>query len=272
METAHDIIFFWVARMMMFGEWLMNEEPFRVVYLSGLIRDPYGKKMSKTKGNVIDPLEVMDEIGADALRFALVNGSAPGADLRLTPSRLDGSRNFANKLWNAARFVLGARPRGAARRHGPLAARRATDSGQPSTGSCRAATSRCATPMRPTPSYQFAEGSRILHAAIWSEYCDWYLEMAKVRLGPDVEPETRAATWQVLAWVLDRYLRMLHPVMPHITEEIWGRLPHRPDDGDMLITAAWPVGRQPQVRGGRGTGRRRGRHPRAGLADAQRAS
>jgi valyl-tRNA synthetase len=91
-------------------------------------------------------------------------------------------------------------------------------------------------------SFQFAEASRILHAAIWSEYCDWYLEMAKVRLGADVEPAVRAATWQVLAWVLDRYLRMLHPVMPHITEEIWGSLPHRPDDGDMLITANWPVG------------------------------
>ncbi len=89
--------------------------------------------------------------------------------------------------------------------------------------------------------FQFAEATRILHAAIWSEYCDWYLEMAKVRLGPNVDAEARAATWQVLAWVLDRYLRMLHPVMPHITEEIWGRLPHRPEDGDMIITAAWPV-------------------------------
>jgi len=105
--------------------------------------------------------------------------------------------------------------------------------------------SRCHVAMRDSDAayanYQFAEASRILHAGIWSEFCDWYLEMAKVRLGADAEPETRAATWQVLAWVLDRYLRMLHPVMPHITEEIWERLPHRPDDGDMLITAAWPV-------------------------------
>jgi valyl-tRNA synthetase len=240
METAHDIIFFWVARMMMFGEWLMNEEPFRVVYLSGLIRDPYGKKMSKTKGNVIDPLEVMDEIGADALRFALVNGSAPGADLRLTRSRLDGSRNFANKLWNAARFVLGAKP---AELPDDMAL------SLPDRDRLGPAEhwilSRCHVAVRDADEayadYQFAEGSRILHAAIWSEYCDWYLEMAKVRLGPETDPETRAATWQVLAWVLDRYLRMLHPVMPHITEEIWGRLPHRPDDADMLITAAWPV-------------------------------
>ncbi len=241
METGHDIIFFWVARMMMLGEWLTDEEPFRVVYLSGLIRDPYGKKMSKTKGNVIDPLEVMDEIGADALRFALVNGAAPGADQRLGPSRLDGARNFANKLWNAARFVLGARPTDLpdtmaltlphSDRLGPAE---------------HWILSRCHAALRDADaayaSFQFAEATRILHAAIWSEYCDWYLEMAKVRLGPDVPPETRAATWQVLAWVLDRYLRMLHPVMPHITEEIWGRLPHRPDDGDLLITAAWPVG------------------------------
>jgi len=240
METAHDIIFFWVARMMMLGEWLTDEEPFRVVYLSGLIRDPYGKKMSKTKGNVIDPLEVMDEIGADALRFALVNGAAPGADQRLGSSRLDGARNFANKLWNAARFVLGAKPAELpesmaltlpdADRMGPAE---------------QWILSRCHVALRDADAayanFQFAEATRILHQAIWSEYCDWYLEMAKVRLGPDVEPETRAATWQVLAWVLDRYLRMLHPVMPHITEEIWDQLPHRPDDGDMLITAAWPV-------------------------------
>jgi len=240
METAHDIIFFWVARMMMFGEWLMHEEPFKVVYLSGLIRDPYGKKMSKTKGNVIDPLEVMDDIGADALRFALVNGSAPGADLRLTTSRLEGARNFANKLWNAARFVLGAKPAELPEemalslpdkeRLGPAE---------------HWILSRCHAALRDADeayaSFQFTEATRILHAAIWSEYCDWYLEMAKVRLRPEVGAETRVATWQVLAWVLDRYLRMLHPVMPHITEEIWGRLPHRPDDGDMLVTAAWPV-------------------------------
>jgi len=240
METAHDILFFWVARMMMMGEWLTDQAPFSVVYLSGLIRDPYGKKMSKTKGNVIDPLQVMDEIGADALRFALVNGAAPGADARISTSRLDGARNFANKLWNAARFVLGAKPAELpddmaltlpdADRLGPAE---------------HWILSRCHVALRDADAaysgFGFSEATRILYAAIWSEYCDWYLEMAKVRLGPDVPVETRVATWQVLAWVLDRYLRMLHPVMPHITEEIWGRLPHRPDDGDMLITAAWPV-------------------------------
>ncbi len=240
METAHDILFFWVARMMMLGEWLTGEEPFSVVYLSGLIRDPYGKKMSKTKGNVIDPLAIMDDIGADALRFALVNGAAPGADQRLGPSRLEGARNFANKLWNAARFVLGARPEEV-----PAEASLALPERELLGPAEHWILSRCQAAVRDTEAayanFQFAEASRILHTAIWSEYCDWYLEMAKVRLGADADPAARVATWQVLAWVLDRYLRMLHPVMPHITEEIWGRLPHRADDGDLLITAAWPA-------------------------------
>jgi valyl-tRNA synthetase len=240
METGHDIIFFWVARMMMLGEWLTGQEPFSVVYLSGLIRDPYGRKMSKTKGNVIDPLRIMDEIGADALRFAIINGAAPGADQRLGPSRLDGARNFANKLWNAARFVLGARP-----------AELPDDTALtlPEAAALGPAEqwilARCHAALRDADeayaTYQFAEATRILHGAIWSEYCDWYLEMAKVQLLPDHDAGTRAATWQVLAWVLDRYLRMLHPVMPHITEEIWGRLPHRPEDGDLLMTATWPA-------------------------------
>ncbi len=240
METGHDIIFFWVARMMMMGEWLTGEAPFSIVYLSGLIRDPYGKKMSKTKGNVIDPLEVMDDIGADALRFALVNGSAPGADLRLTPSRLDGARNFANKLWNAARFVLNARPLEL-----PAEAVLTLPDAERLGPAEHWILSRCHAALRDADaaysSFQFAEATRILHAAIWSEYCDWYLEMAKVRLGADVDTATRVATWQVLTWVLDRYLRMLHPVMPHITEEIWGLLPHRVEDGELLITTQWPV-------------------------------
>ncbi len=186
----------------------------------------------------------MDDIGADALRFALINGAAPGADQRLGPSRLEGARNFANKLWNAARFVIGARPAEL-----PDDAILALPEGERLGPAEHWILSRCDAAVRDAEaayaSFQFAEATRILHTAIWSEYCDWYLEMAKVRLGADVEPATRVATWQVLAWVLDRYLRMLHPVMPHITEEIWGRLPHRPDDGELLITAAWPARGQP---------------------------
>jgi valyl-tRNA synthetase len=243
METGQDILFFWVARMMMLGEWLTGQEPFSVVYLSGLVRDPYGKKMSKTKGNVIDPLGIMDEIGADALRFALVSGAAPGADQRLTPSHLDGARNFANKLWNAARFTLGARPPEL-----PADPALSLPPGDLLGPAEHWILWRCRTAMQEAEAayaaFQFAEACRILHAAIWSELCDWYLEMAKVRLVPDSAPATRVATWQVLAWVLDRFLRMLHPVMPHITEEIWGRLPHRPDDADLLITASWPAADQ----------------------------
>jgi valyl-tRNA synthetase len=239
METGYDILFFWVARMMMLGEWLTGQEPFSVVYLSGLVRDPYGRKMSKTRGNVIDPLAVVDEIGADALRFALINGAAPGADQRLGSSHLDGARNFANKIWNAARFVLSARP--------PEVPDDAVLA-LPASGLLGPAEhwilSRSEVAHRGADeafaAFQFAEATRVLHAALWSEYCDWYLELAKVQLAPEVPLERRIATWQVLTWVLDRYLRLLHPVMPHLTEEVWRRLPHRPDDGDLLITAAWP--------------------------------
>jgi valyl-tRNA synthetase len=226
--------------MMMMGIHFMDDVPFKTVYLHAMVRDEHGSKMSKTKGNVIDPLQIMDDIGADALRFALINGAAPGADQRLGPSRLEGARNFANKLWNAARFVIGARPAEL-----PDDAILALPEGERLGPAEHWILSRCDAAVRDAEaayaSFQFAEASRILHTAIWSEYCDWYLEMAKVRLGADADPAARVATWQVLAWVLDRYLRMLHPVMPHITEEIWGRLPHRLDDGDLLITAEWPA-------------------------------
>jgi valyl-tRNA synthetase len=239
METGYDILFFWVARMMMLGEWLTGQAPFSIVYLSGLVRDPYGRKMSKTRGNVIDPLAVTDEIGADALRFALVNGAAPGADQRLGQSHLDGARNFANKIWNAARFVLGARP---AELPGEIVLELpAVDLMGPAEHWILA---RCAAAQQATDraysTFQFAEATRVLHAALWSEYCDWYVEMAKARLAPSEPVERRVATWQVLTYVLDRYLRLLHPVMPHLTEEIWGRLPRRADDPDLLIVARWP--------------------------------
>ncbi|CAN5786844.1 valine--tRNA ligase [soil metagenome] len=239
METGYDILFFWVARMMMLGEWLTGREPFSVVYLSGLVRDPYGRKMSKTRGNVIDPLAVVEEIGADALRFALVNGAAPGADQRLGSSHLEGARNFANKLWNAARFVLSARP-DEVPGDAVLALPSASLLGPAEHWILARSDAAHREAEAAYAAFQFAEAMRVLHAALWSEYCDWYVELAKVQLAADVPAERRIATWQVLTWVLDRYLRLLHPVMPHLTEEIWGRLPHRPDDGNLLIVAAWP--------------------------------
>jgi valyl-tRNA synthetase len=237
METGYDILFFWVARMMMLGEWLTARKPFETVLLSGLLRDPYGKKMSKTRGNVIDPLGVIDELGADALRFALVHGSAPGSDQRLGRSQLEGARNFGNKLWNAARFVLGSRPEGVP--DGPL--------DLPVGGYLGPAEhwilARCARTVEKVEqaytTFAFGEAARLLHDAIWNDYCDWYLEFAKVRLAAE-DPPRQAATWAVLTWVLDRYLRLLHPIMPHLTEEIWGRLPSFPHEGELLIVAAWP--------------------------------
>jgi valyl-tRNA synthetase len=241
METGYDIIFFWVARMMMLGEWLMGREPFSVVYLHGMVRDPYGAKMSKTRGNVVDPLGVVDEVGADALRFALVNGLAAGMDQRLSSSRLEGARNFANKTWNASRYVLANRPSEL-----PADAILAVPSADLLGPAEHWILERCAATVAAVDqayaTFQLGEVARLLHTAIWAEYCDWYLELAKTQLRPEEPAERRVATWQVLAWVLDRYLRLLHPIMPHITEHLWAQLPKAPDDPDLLIVARWPDG------------------------------
>jgi valyl-tRNA synthetase len=243
METAYDIIFFWVARMMMLGIHLLGDAPFHTVYLSGIVRDPYGQKMSKTKGNVVDPLESIDEFGADALRFSLINGTAPGNDMRLGREKLENGRNFANKLWNASRFVLGARPEsipiGAARRDPDPALLGPAE---------RWIRSRAAATVgdvdRAVADYQFGETTRLLYEAVWSEYCDWYLEFAKVRLtDATLSADAREATWWTLVEVLDTYLRLLHPVMPFVTEAIWGALPRTTDDPDLLIVARWPSAR-----------------------------
>jgi valyl-tRNA synthetase len=241
METGYDILFFWVARMMMLGLELTGTEPFHTVYLSGLIRNPEGQKMSKTKGTGVDPLEAIDESGADALRFALIHGATPGNDQRFGAAKLEHARNFANKLWNATRFVVGARPASIA----PDAER-----GLPAESLLgpveRWLLSRSAATVeavdRAMADYAFAEVTRLLYEAIWSEYCDWGLELAKVRLADDTRSvEAREATWWTLVEVLDRYLRLLHPVMPFITEALWGSLPHRATDPELLIVARWPA-------------------------------
>ncbi len=241
METGYDIIFFWVARMMMLGLRLTGEAPFETVYLSGLIRDPYGQKMSKTTGNVVDPLEVMDETGADALRFALIHGATPGNDQKFSRDKLENARNFANKLWNAARYVVGARP-------GSIPAgsvRRPPDPTRLGPAD-RWLRSRVAATVaavdRGMADFIFAEVTRALYEAIWNEYCDWAIELAKVRLAdPGLEAADREATWWTLVEALDTYLRLLHPVMPFVTEAIWATLPHDGDDPDLLIVADWPV-------------------------------
>ena len=240
METGYDIIFFWVARMMMLGLQLTDREPFHTVYLSGLIRDPLGQKMSKTKGNVVDPLGVIDEAGADALRFALIHGATPGNDQRFGPAKLEHARNFANKLWNATRYVAGARPasipEGAERRlpvesHLGPAERWLLSRAAATTEAVDAAMA----------GYAFGEVTRLVYEAIWNEYCDWGLEFAKVRLADErLSQDEREATWWTLVEVLDTYLRLLHPVMPFVTEALWAALPHRASDPDLLIVARWP--------------------------------
>jgi valyl-tRNA synthetase len=241
METAYDIIFFWVARMMMLGIHLTGEAPFHTVYLSGLIRDPYGQKMSKTKGNSVDPLETISEVGADALRFALVNGSAPGNDSKLGPEKIENARNFANKLWNVARFVLGAKPSsisGGAMRQMPDRVKL----GPADRWILSRAAETVAAVDRAMDKYGFGDVSQILYEAIWSEYCDWGVELAKIRLADDLlSPAEREATWWTLVDVLDTYLRLLHPIMPFVTEAIWQRLPHFAADPVLLIVADWPI-------------------------------
>ena len=242
METAYDIIFFWVARMMMLGIHFMGDAPFEVVYLSGLVRDPYGQKMSKTKGNVVDPLEAIDESGADALRFALIHGAAPGNDQKFSAEKLENARNFANKLWNAARFVLGARPAtiaaDAARCRRPI--RRTW--GRRSAGCAVGSPATVAAADRALADYAFGQLTATLYDAIWGEYCDWALELAKVRLADESLPVAdREATWWTLVEALDTYLRLLHPVMPFLTEAIWGQLPRAASDPELLIVADWPA-------------------------------
>ena len=178
METGYDIIFFWVARMMMLGEWLTDQAPFATVYLHGIVRDPYGQKMSKSKGNVLDPLAVIEELGADALRFALVHGPEPSQDQRMSRPRLEDSRNFANKIWNAARYVLNARPQ----ESGAVSILGIVDP-QALGPAEHWILDRCAKTIEAVDKayadFEFGRASRLLYDAIWSDYCDWYLELSK---------------------------------------------------------------------------------------------
>jgi valyl-tRNA synthetase len=235
METGYDILFFWVARMVFFGMEILGEVPFHTVYLHGTVRDIEGNRMSKTKGNVIDPTKVTAEYGADALRFALVTQSSPGNDLKLDLQKVEDARNFANKLWNATRFALrpiGESPivmdhGGAARPRGDLAL---VDRWILSRLD---ATTEDAT--RLLGAHLYGEAGKAIREFVWSELCDWYIEAAKVRLKGTAEE--RAAVAQTLAYTLERSIRLLHPYMPFVTEALWAELPHA---GDALIVAPWP--------------------------------
>ena len=232
LETAHDILFFWVARMMMMGLENMDDVPFSTIYLSGLVRDEHGVKMSKTKGNVIDPLEAISHYGADALRFAVTTGTAPGNDTRLSEGRLQAARNFSNKLWNVSRFVLGALE--PTSRQAPAPRSHPEDRWILSRAEQTAARVNAL-----MEDWQIGEVEHVLHDFVWGEFADWYIELAKVRLrAGDDDPRA------VLAHVLDQVLRMLHPFMPFITEELWQRLKDAaPADGQpvSIMIAPYPA-------------------------------
>ncbi|MBA3429869.1 MAG: valine--tRNA ligase [Actinobacteria bacterium] len=227
MTPGYEILFLWVARMIASGLYFMGDVPFENVFVHGMVRDFQGKKMSKSLGNVVDPLDMVVQYGADALRFSLAFATVPGNDTNVSEERIEGARNFANKLWNASRFVFlsvaDERPE-----LPDVEGLRIED---------RWILSRLDDAIeaidRNFATYNVAEAMRALHRFVWSEYCDWYIELSKLRLATD-EPSTAQA---VLIYVLDRILRLLHPVMPFVTEELWSRL--RPDAGS-IMHSTWP--------------------------------
>jgi valyl-tRNA synthetase len=228
--TSFDILFFWVARMIMMGLHFTKQVPFKDVYIHALVRDAEGQKMSKSKGNVIDPLSIMDQYGTDALRFTLAAMASPGRDVKLSEQRIEGYRNFANKLWNASRFVL-MNTEGHTIQDDPtkrsLADRWITVQLQECVKAVWTA----------LENYRFDEAANRLYQFIWHEYCDWYIELVKPRLAADADPDMAAATRATMVKSLETMLRLLHPFMPFITEEIWQKLPHA---GETIVLASYP--------------------------------
>jgi valyl-tRNA synthetase len=221
--TAQEIIFFWVARMIMAGYEFMGKEPFEEVYIHGTVRDDTGRKMSKSLGNIIDPIQIIDEFGADALRFSIVSITAVGQDVFLSKDKFQAGRNFANKIWNASRFVL-------------MNLSEDVDENEKSglTLADKWILSRMYNTLKSLnkalDSYRFSEAANILYDFIWHKYCDWYVEISKISIN-------QKSTQIILYKVLESSLRMLHPFMPFITEEIWGLLPHKKDP---IIISQWP--------------------------------
>jgi valyl-tRNA synthetase len=246
METGYDILFFWVARMIMMGLEFTGTIPFETVYLHGLIRDENGKKMSKSYGNVIDPLNVMEELGTDALRFTLLVGSTPGNDMNLSLKRVEANRNFANKLWNASRFVIGTM--GSAPRH----AQSAPDWTLADSWIWARLQSLVREVERLFNNFQYGEAGRQIYEFFWGEFADWYVEIAKLQI--DEGGDRAFYTAQTLVRVLDLTLRLLHPFTPFVTEELWGHLKAAASDHSAdfqpkggweqaLILAHWPEAR-----------------------------
>ncbi len=234
MVTGYDIIFFWVARMVVSGMEQMKKEPFKTVFIHGLVRDDKGRKMSKSLGNGIDPLEMAEKYGADALRFNLITGNSPGNDMRFYVEKCEAMRNFANKIWNASRYVL--------------MNLTIDEPGLPAIEDLEQedkwVLSKLNTLIREVTAnldaYEIGVASSKVYDFIWDTYCDWYIELTKTRLYSENE-KSKLAAQKVLVYVLDQTLRLLHPFMPFITEEIWQAIPHA---GKFLISAEWPVYRE----------------------------
>jgi valyl-tRNA synthetase len=228
--TGLDILFFWVARMIMMGLKFTGQVPFREVYIHALVRDAEGQKMSKSKGNVIDPLHVMEQFGTDALRFTLASLASPGRDIKLAEERIEGYRNFANKIWNAARFML-------------MNLDEAQEPGTSPASSFpdRWILSRLNQAIRQVNAsleqYRFDLAAQQTYRFVWHEYCDWYLELIKPALQAKTSPEAREAG-QTLLQSFETLLRLLHPLMPFISEEIWQTIPHQ---GDSLVVQPYPT-------------------------------
>lgn len=237
--TGYDIIFFWVARMVMMGMEFGKDIPFKHVFIHGLVRDSQGRKMSKSLGNGIDPLEVIEKYGADTLRFMLITGNTPGNDMRFYWERVESARNFANKLWNASRFML-MNLEGFDKAFVPAEA--------DYTLADRWILSRYAkTAAQVTDNlekFELGEAGRAIYDFIWSELCDWYIELVKARLYDKENERPRRTAQYVLAYVLEHTLRLLHPFMPFITEEIWQHIPH---EGQSVMIAQWPSGEEGKV-------------------------
>src|SRR5918995_190101 len=231
--TGLDILFFWVARMIMLGLRFMNDVPFRDVYIHALVRDAEGQKMSKSKGNVIDPLHVMDQFGTDALRFTLASMASPGRDLKLAEERIEGYRNFANKIWNAARFGL-------MYLDGARTAVRPSERPFPDRWILSRLNHTIQTVTSELEAYRFDRAASALYQFIWHEFCDWYVELIK----PVLQNPSHAdgpMTRQTLVETLEVTMRLLHPFMPFITEEIWQTIPH---EGESIVIRPYPASEQ----------------------------
>ena len=230
--TGYDIIFFWVSRMIFQSLEFTGRRPFKHVLIHGLIRDEQGRKMSKSLGNGIDPMDVIDKYGTDALRWFLTNGSTPGQDIRFSYTKMDAAWNFINKIWNASRFVImnladDTKPVLPPKNEWQLADKWILNR----------LNQTVADVTRLFDNFEFGEADRALYNFIWNDLCDWYIEMAKENLYGD-NAKLKANTQSILCYVLDQTLRLMHPIMPFVTEEIWLSMPH---DGESLVTAAYPV-------------------------------